>query len=83
MVVLPVAPAYMHEFVTPDVEHNFEQLLSEAPRIDQAVGIVRLDKVAALNSDECYSDLVHLNGAGRQIATAAFLDWIRAQHFKD
>jgi hypothetical protein len=38
---------------------------------------VRLDQLPALNSDEYYSDFVHLNGPGRQIATDAFLKELR------
>jgi hypothetical protein len=34
---------------------------------------VRLDRLAGLKSAENFTDLVHLNGAGREIATAAFL----------
>ena len=77
VVVLPVSPAYAHQFVTPQVVHDFESALDEAQRIDPEAQFVRLDKLAALNSDECFGDLVHLNNAGKRIATEAFLSWLR------
>jgi len=40
--------------------------LDEAKHIDPKPSFVRLDKLSALNSDECFADLVHLNGAGKQ-----------------
>jgi hypothetical protein len=77
VVVLPVAPVYVREFVTPEVARNFENVLTEAQHIDPQAQFVRLDQLPALNSDEYYVDLVHLNGAGRRIATGAFLSWLR------
>jgi hypothetical protein len=77
VVVLPVSPAYAHEFVTPQVAHDFESALDEAQRIDPEAQFVRLDKLPALNSDECFGDLVHLNNTGKRIATEAFLGWLR------
>ena len=77
VVVLPVSPLYAREFLTPEAVHDFESLLDEAQRIDPQARFVRLDKLSALNSDECFGDLVHLNGAGKRIATDAFLSWLR------
>jgi hypothetical protein len=77
VVVLPVSPAYAHEFVTLQVVHDFESVLDEAQHIDPKAQFVRLDKLAALNSDECFGDLVHLNNAGKRTATEAFLSWLR------
>jgi hypothetical protein len=77
VVVLPVSPLYAREFLTPEAVHDFESLLDEAQRIDPQAQFVRLDKLSALNSDECFGDLVHLNGAGKRIATDAFLSWLR------
>ena len=77
VVVLPVSPAYAHEFVTPQVVHDFESALDKAQRIDPKVQFVRLDKISALNSDACFGDLVHLNNAGKRIATEAFLSWLK------
>jgi len=77
VVVAPVAPMYVHKFVTPDVLRSFENALAEGQRAAPQALFVRLDQLPALNSDEYYSDFVHLNGAGRQIATAAFLEELR------
>lgn len=82
VMVLPVSPAYALEFLTPEVVHEFESTLDEAKRNDPQAQFVRLDKLPALNSDENFSDLVHLNGAGKRIATEAFLSWLR-QHTID
>ena len=76
MVVLPVSPLYVHEFMTPEAVHNFESALDAAQRIDPQAQFVRLDKLSSLNSDECFGDLVHLNGAGKRMATDAFLSWL-------
>lgn len=73
VVVLPVAPLYAHEFLTPEVNRKFEKSVAEAQRAFPDARLVRLDQVAALQSDEYFSDPVHLNGAGREIATEAFL----------
>ncbi len=77
VVVLPVSPTYAREFLTPDVVHDFEKALDKAKRIDPQAQFVRLDKLPALNSDDNFGDLVHLNGAGKRIATDAFLSWLR------
>ncbi|HET6888778.1 MAG TPA: hypothetical protein VFH87_12750 [Candidatus Udaeobacter sp.] len=77
VVVLPVSPLYAHEFLTPEAVRDFESVLDEAQHIDPQAQFVRLDKLPALNSDECFGDLVHLNDAGKRIATDAFLSWLR------
>jgi hypothetical protein len=76
VVVLPVSPLYTHEFLTPEAVQNFENLLDEAQHIDPQAQFLRLDKLPALNSNECFGDLVHLNGTGKRIATDAFLNWL-------
>jgi hypothetical protein len=76
VVVLPVSPLYTHEFLTPEAVQNFENLLDEAHHIDPQAQFLRLDKLPALNSNECFGDLVHLNGTGKRIATDAFLNWL-------
>lgn len=79
VVVLPVSPSYGKEFLAPEVLQNFEASLEEAKRADSRAVFIRLDQVAALQSDEFFSDLVHLNGAGREIATAAFFEELKRQ----
>ena len=71
MVVLPVAPLYDREFLNDEVKRNFEQRIAEVQAAFPAAQIVRLDQVPALQSDDLFTDPVHLNGAGRDVATAA------------
>jgi hypothetical protein len=77
IVVLPLAPTYVRWLTTPEVLENFESALAEAESVCPQAQVVRLDQLPALNSDDYYSDLVHLNSAGRRIATDAFLSWLR------
>ena len=72
-VVMPVAPTYTSAFVTPQVSGDFEAMLLEAKSAAPVACWVRLDQLPALNSDEYYSDFVHLNAPGRRIATEGFL----------
>jgi hypothetical protein len=73
VVVMPVSPSYAREFLKPDVVRSFESALADARKAAPQALFVRLDQVDALHSDEYYSDFVHLNAAGRRIATEAFL----------
>lgn len=73
VVVLPVAPLYAHEFLTPEVNRNFEKSLADVQHAFPDALFVRLDQVAELQSDDYFSDPVHMNGAGRDIATEVFL----------
>jgi hypothetical protein len=75
--VMPVAPMYSRELVTPEVSARFEILLAEAQRVAPQAQFIRLDKLPELNSDDYFGDFVHLNGAGRQIVTEAFLKQLR------
>jgi len=77
VVVLPVAPAYAHAFLTPAMEHDFENVLADAQRAFPQAVFVRLDQVPVLNSDEYFADPVHLNGDGRSIATPVFLNALK------
>jgi hypothetical protein len=71
--VMPVAPVYAREFLTPEVRRSFESTLADARHAAPQAEFLRLDLLPALRSDEYFSDFVHLNGAGRRIATEAFL----------
>jgi hypothetical protein len=73
VVVLPVAEVYNREFVTPEVVHRFEGALTQAQQTVPQAEFVRLDHLPTLKSDECFDDFVHLNIAGRRLATEAFL----------
>jgi hypothetical protein len=76
VVIMPVAPAYTLEFLKPDVVRNFEAALAEAQAVAPEARFIRLDQVTALQDNHYYSDFVHLNGAGRRIATEAFLQQV-------
>jgi hypothetical protein len=73
VVVQPVTPVYVEAFLTPQVRRKFEETLAEAQRDNPRVQFVRLDTLPALDSNECFSDLVHRNSLGRRISTEAFL----------
>jgi hypothetical protein len=73
VVVLPVAPLYTNNFMTTNASRDFESVLAKIHQEFPVAQFVRLDQVPALQSDELFSDPVHLNGAGRDIATAEFL----------
>jgi hypothetical protein len=77
VVVLPVSPAYSAALLRPDVLHKFEKALAEARRVAPQTQLMRLDQLPALQSNDYYSDLAHLNGEGRRIATEAFLKWLK------
>lgn len=74
VVVLPVSPAYAGEFINPSVAQEFDNVLKEALRVAPSAKVVRLDKLPVLQSNDLFSDLVHLNSAGRRKATEAFLE---------
>lgn len=74
VVVLPVSSAYAKEFITPDVRQGFEGVLADALKVVPAANVIRLDQVEGIDSNDHFSDLVHLNSAGRQIATRKFLE---------
>jgi hypothetical protein len=82
VVVLPVSPAYGDGLVTPEVLRDFQDTLVEGQQVCPQAEFVRLDQLPALNSNDYYSDLVHLNGAGRRIATEAFVNWLRQSSIK-
>ena len=75
--VMPVAKPYADEFLTSDVKTRFEDVLDEAQRIVPEALVVRLDLVPGVTSPDNFSDLVHLNSAGRRLTTAAFLRDLR------
>jgi len=72
-VVVPVSPTYQREFLTPNVREEFEAALAKLHQLCPQATFVRLDGIPALQSDACFSDLVHINKYGQQIATPAFL----------
>jgi hypothetical protein len=73
VVVLPVSPAYVQNLLTPEAVGAFDDLLEQTRRAFPEAQFVRLDQLPALKSNDCFGDLVHMNSAGRNIATDAFL----------
>lgn len=73
LVVMPVSPIYHHEFLTSAVMREFEEALTDIQRQCPAAKLVRLDQVAALDDNGLFSDTVHLNMYGQQIATESFV----------
>jgi len=72
VVVLPVSPMYTKNFMTTNTTRDFESTLAGLQKEFPAARFVRLDQVPALQSDDAFTDPVHLNGAGRDIATKEF-----------
>jgi hypothetical protein len=73
VVVLPVSSTYGKEFLTSEVNREFEVALTEAQHSVPEVSWVRLDQVNELTSNEFFWDFVHMNSYGQSIATEAFL----------
>lgn len=70
LVVLPVAPQYLNELATPADLKAFDESLAQLSKSFPAVKFARLDKIPALESADCFSDLLHPNRKGQAIATA-------------
>ncbi len=77
VVVLPVSPPYTAEFLGPEDTRRFETELADARQAVPQVQWFRLDHLPELNSDENFWDLVHMNPYGQEIATRAFLSWLK------
>ena len=73
VVVFPVSPIYAKEFLTSEVNREFEAALIEVQHSAPEASWIRLDQVKELNSNEYFWDFVHMNSYGQTIATEAFL----------
>jgi hypothetical protein len=73
VLVLPVSPAYQAEFLDALTVAHFEAALAELRNAFPEVIWQRIDQVPALNSNEVFWDVVHMNVHGKKIATANFL----------
>ena len=80
ILVLPVSCILQQEFLSPDVLRDFEDALADVQRACPQADIVTLDHWPALQHNALFSDLVHLNQEGRQIATELCLGHIPASH---
>jgi hypothetical protein len=73
LVVLPVSDAYKQAFLSESDTSAFERAIEEARATAPDVRLVRLDHLPGISDSDHFVDLVHLNSAGRDIATPAFL----------
>jgi hypothetical protein len=69
LVVLPNSPAYRQSLLPPEAMHEFEQELAYVQRLFPDVPVMRLDQFSPLDNNAYFSDLVHMNKFGQQIAT--------------
>jgi len=81
--VMPVSPAYFETFPDPASKAAFEDFLREVERDYKGITLIRLDQLPTLASNEYYSDLVHLNSAGRRLATEAFLAGLNSKSISE
>ena len=73
LVVLPVSDAYKQAFLSESDTTAFERAIDEMRAIAPEAMVVRLDHLPGISDSGHFVDLVHLNSAGRDIATPAFL----------
>jgi len=71
VVVMPISPPYLKEFVSPELVQKFEASLAAVQRRAPQTELVRLDQVPGLGADENFCDLVHMNVAGQKLCTEA------------
>jgi hypothetical protein len=76
-IVLPVSPLYAKEFMTAELAQQFESSIAEMQRSVPGIPWARLDRLGALNSNDNFYDLAHMNPTGQQMTTNAFLNWLR------
>jgi hypothetical protein len=71
IIVMPICRPYMKEFMTPELQQQYEGTLAAIQRSAPAAEMVRLDQAPGLGADENFCDLVHMNVAGQKLATDA------------
>jgi hypothetical protein len=77
LVVLPLPPVYRRALMPPAAVQEFERALADLQRLSQRVQVIRLDQLPALDDNEFYYDLVHINMFGQEIATETLLSRIK------
>ena len=77
LVVLPLPPVYRRALMPPAAVQEFERALADLQRLCQRVQVIRLDQLPALDHNEYYSDLVHMNMYGQEVATETLLSRIK------
>ena len=78
MVVMPVSGIYQKEFLSLRAKQDFEDALTDIQHRSPPTRLIRLDHLAALDNDDMFYDLVHLNMYGQRIATIALLNQLRS-----
>jgi hypothetical protein len=77
LVVLPNSPAYRQSLMPAAAMQAFEEEVASLQRTFPQVPILRLDRYSALEHNQYFSDLVHMNKFGQQIATQQFLSQLQ------
>jgi hypothetical protein len=75
--VVPVSPTYAKAFMNMELSRQFESSIGEIERDISGIRWIRLDHLNALNSDDNFYDLVHMNAVGQQITTDTFLSLLK------
>lgn len=78
VVVMPVSPAYNAAFVDETISAKFESMLRSLESANPSAVVVRLDRMAALQSDRLFWDLVHLNYEGQKLATTELIEELKS-----
>jgi hypothetical protein len=69
IVTIPNSPAYRAAFMPPALIKKFDDAVADVGREFPRIPIIRLDGLPELESDDYFSDLVHMNMYGQEIAT--------------
>ena len=69
VLVLPVSPTYSRLVADPDAQAACYKMLAETLSPRPGLAVLRLDELPALRDDAVFCDLIHLNFAGRALAT--------------
>jgi hypothetical protein len=77
ILIIPNSPAYRAAFMPPPITQRFDDALAEVAGAFPHVPIVRLDRSPELESDEYFSDFVHMNMYGQEIATERVLQQLQ------
>jgi hypothetical protein len=76
VVVVPLSSSYLKEFITPELNNEFEAAITNAQHQYPKVKWLRLDQVAGSESDSNFCDIVHMNADADMKATAILGSWL-------
>ena len=77
VIVLPVSPTYSQALVDEEELRSFETLVDRITSDHPEVTLARIDEIESLRSDAVFWDLIHLDTAGRDIATRRILEEVK------